>query len=306
MDSPLINHCAKNPRPYTYFGIGSAPHHTVDALTPAWNQVVPLFVTEVKKEVRIIHYDPYFRLPWLTEYFEKTYPNLVFSKFEDGWLWQSDTLEIIVFPKQFHRDEESWIVESLINQCLLGDFQFVLQEYTGTEIRSWFQKLYDATKRKEYFKAKILFDVSYGADTGCMTNLTKYKPYYNSRGDFINLMLFTEAEMKKTIGIHPDIDAHILKHYKKKCSRRIDFHFVNYRRRVKGDTLMNTCEWYGESATPDEIMSVLQNEINQTLPVLTQLGYLTPEKKAALHELFKEYYMVDMYEWSTLVKKVIA
>ena len=81
---------------------------------------------------------------------------------------------------------------------------------------------------------------------------------------------------------------------------------MNYRRRVKGDTLMNTCEWYGESATPDEIMSVLQNEINQTLPVLTQLGYLTPEKKTALHELFKEYYMVDMYEWSSLVKKVIA
>jgi hypothetical protein len=68
---------------------------------------------------------------------------------------------------------------------------------------------------------------------------------------------------------------------------------------------MNTCEWYGQSATPDEIMSVLQNEINQILPVLTQLGYLTPEKKAALHELFNEYYMVDMYEWSPLVKKVI-
>ena len=30
------------------------------------------------------------------------------------------------------------------------------------------------------------------------------------------------------------------------------------------------------------------------------------KKKAELHELFKEYYMVDMYEWSTLVKKVIA
>ena len=306
MESPLLDYCSKNPRSYTYFGIGSAPHHTVEDLTPLWNQVVPVFVTEVKKPVRIIHYDPYFRLPWLTEYFEKRYPTLVFSTFEDGWLWQSNALQIIVFPKQFHRAEDNWIVEGLINQCLLGNLQFVLQEYTGTEMRSWFQKLYDATKRKEYFKAKILFDVSYGADTGCMTNLTKYKPYYNSRGDFINLMLFTESEKKKAIGIHPDIDAHILNHYKTKCSNRIDFHFVNYRRRVKGDTLMNTCEWYGEGATPDEIMGVLQNEINDTLPVLTTLGHLTPEKKVALSELFNNYYMIDMYEWSTLVKKVIV
>jgi hypothetical protein len=308
MDSPLLDYCRENPRPYTYFAIGSAPHTDIHNLTPAWDQIVPVFLKEVSGSKRAIHYDPWFKLPWLMEYFK----DAEFSEFADGWRFVSADLEVLIFPKEFKHcgqyseRRDDWIVEGLISQSLEEKTLFVLQEYTGQEIASWFQKLYEASTYKGLFKSKILFDMTYGDDAGCMTDLTKYRPYYTGRGDFINLTLMTGDEMQKVIGVDPGVDAHIVKFYRSKCIALVEFHFVNYRRRVKGEPLLNHCMWYGTDARPEEIMGVLHSKFAELAPVLQRLGFLTPYKKSELEGLLTKYYLIDMYEWAPTFKRMLG
>ena len=308
MDSPLLDYCRKSPRPFTYFAIGSAPHDSVDALTPKWDQIVPVFLREVSTPKRAIHYDPWFKLPWLMEYFK----DAEFSEFADGWRFVRGDLEVILFPKEFKHygqysdPRDDWIVETLVAQSLEQKTLFVLQEYTGGEVQLWFRRLYEAATSRSFFKSKILFDMTYGDDVGCMTDLTKYRPYYTRRGDFINLTLMTGDEMQKIIGLNQEIDAHILKYYRSKCIELVEFHFVNYRRRVKGEPVLNKCSWYNETARPEEIMEVLHGKFADLAPVLQRLGFLTVGKMAELEGLLTNYYMVDMYEWSPMFKKMLG
>ena len=308
MDSPLLDYCRENPRPFTYFAIGSAPHTSVGDLTPKWDQIVPVFLREVSTPKRAIHYDPWFKLPWLMEYFK----DAEFSEFADGWRFVRDDLEVILFPKEFKHygqysdPRDDWIVETLVAQSLEQKTLFVLQEYTGGEVQLWFRRLYEAVSNKPTFRSKILFDMTYGDDAGCMTDLTKYRPYYTSQGDFINLTLMTSNEMQKVIGRNAGIDAHILKYYRSKCIELVEFHFVNYRRRVKGEPVLNKCAWYEETARPEQIMEVLHAKFTDLAPVLQRLGFLTVEKIAELDGLLTNYYLVDMYEWSPLFKKVLG
>jgi len=117
-----------NPRSYTYFAIGSAPHTSVDALTSTLDQIVPVFLREVSTLKRAIHYDPWFKLPWLMEYFK----DAEFSEFADGWRFVRDDLEVILFPRKFkhygqHSDpQDDWIVESLVAQSIEQKTLFVL------------------------------------------------------------------------------------------------------------------------------------------------------------------------------------
>ena len=308
MDSPLLDYCRENPRRYTYFAIGSAPHHSVSSMTPKWDQIVPVFLKEVKSPKRAIHYDPSFKLPWLMEYFK----DAKFTEFADGWRFVLGNLEVILFPKEFkhcgqyNEVKDDWIVESLVRQSLEEKTLFVLQEYTGQEVVTWFQKLYEASTYKGLFKSKILFDMSYGDDTGCMTDLTKYRPYYTRQGDFINLTLMTGDEMQKVIGVDSGVDAHIVKFYRSKCIMLVEFHFVNYRRRVKGESVLNHCMWYGDTARPEEIMEVLHGKFGEIAPVLQRLGFLTGDKMSELEGLLTKYYLVDMYDWAPMFKKVLC
>jgi hypothetical protein len=308
MDSPLLDYCRKNPRAFTYFAIGSAPYHPVEELSLASDQIVPVFLRDIEAPARAIHFDPLFKLLWLRDYFK----DAEFSEFADGWRFVRGDLEVIVFPKSFEHFgryceiQDDWIVEDLISQSLREKTLFVLQEYTGREIASWFQKLYEAAKYKGLFKSKILFDVTYGDDTGCMTDLTKYRPYYTGRGDFINLTLMTSDEIQKVIGLNKGIDAHILNYYRSKCIELIEFHFVNYRRRVKGEPVLNTCAWYSETALPEEIMKVLHSKFSELAPVLQRIGFLTSDKMSELEGLLTKYYLFDMYEWAPMFKKVLG
>ena len=308
MDSPLLDYCRMNPRSYTYFAIGSAPHTSLRDMNSTLDQIVPVFLREVSTPKRAIHYDPWFKLPWLIEYFK----DYQFSEFADGWRFVRDDLEVILFPRKFkhygqHSDpQDDWIVESLVAQSIEQKTLFVLQEYTGHEVQLWFRRLYEASSNKPIFRSKILFDMTYGDDPGCMTDLTKYRPYYTARGDFINLTLMTSNEMQKIIGTSEEIDAHILTYYRSKCIELVEFHIVNYRRRVKGEPVLNKCSWYGDDARPEEIMEVLHGKFSELAPVLQRLGFLTPYKLSELEGLLTKYYLIDMYEWAPTFKRMLG
>jgi hypothetical protein len=116
----------------------------------------------------------------------------------------------------------------------------------------------------------------------------------------------TGNEMQKIIGTSEEIDAHILKYYRSKCIELVEFHIVNYRRRVKGEPVLNKCSWYGDDARPEEIMEVLHGKFSELAPVLQHLGFLTPYKLSELEGLLTKYYLIDMYEWAPTFKRMLG
>ena len=116
----------------------------------------------------------------------------------------------------------------------------------------------------------------------------------------------TGDEMQKVIGVNSGVDAHIVKLYRSKCIALVEFHIVNYRRRVKGEPVLNTCAWYRDDARPEEIMEVLHGKFGELAPVLQHLGFLTPYKLSELEGLLTKYYLIDMYEWAPTFKRMLG
>ena len=158
--------------------------------------------------------------------------------------------------------------------------------------------------RPSLFKKRVLFDITYG-NASCMTDLTKYSPIYDKKGDFINFTLYTHNEMKGLIALkRPEIDSLLRPYFRKAFIHALEYHHVNYRRRVNGDTCLNPSECYEENASPSQIMDVLQNELRTSFDVLRRLDMVDAEKNATFRRLMDYYLETNMYEWNTQVKKL--
>jgi hypothetical protein len=54
---------------------------------------------------------------------------------------------------------------------------------------------------------------------------------------------------------------------------------------------------YSQDASPEEIMTVLLNQVGNLLNVLDRLKLLTPEKKNVFMTCSSNYKTTDMYKW---------
>ena len=300
----ILEQCSSTgEKDYTYVGIGSAPHDPPDKISAEWDQVLPEFIIDILKNttktIRCIHIDPAFKLDSMKLYFESKRPRLTMSLHEKYWMWSNSRFEIIVVPEYMEHDTTSYesFFQTLTDQVLETGGQLVVQEFTGHELNKLRKSIYSHIEpdQKSLFKKKILFDLTYGEACHCMTDMTKYKPFYDLRGDFFNFTLYTPDEMKSYIGMSEQTDSIIFNYFYGQYKEILDAIHLTYRRNIKR----------AENATdenPDELMTLLQEKLRSLFPVFRGLRVLTPEKEAALNTLFKDYREIDIYKWYTAVK----
>jgi hypothetical protein len=299
----ILDYCRKNPREYTYVGVGSKNRYDdLEKFIPEIDQILPRFLDDVTKTLRVIHFDQEFdKSPaFLDRYFKSK------GLIKDGYFtWRSPCyrIEVIVNPVNLYGD---LFFQDMINQAIQFNSQLVVQRYNGDELLNQFNKLYSqfSAKHQAYIKKNVLFDFTYGTDCHCDTPMLKHAPLVAADGTFFNFTLFAENEMFGLIGVNPRMDALIEIYVNRKLSRILNEDHVNYRRATKNEPLMFKSTDYADNATPEEIMNFLLNKVSGILEILHKLGKLSPERQAVFDTCSKNYMETDMYKWYTEMTKL--
>lgn len=306
----ILTRCEEDPVKMTYLGIGSAPHaQDVASLTPKEDQLIPVCFHDLirgeKMPMRILHFDPWFdkMQDFLHEYFQRW--QLIPVEFPGGFCWVGDSLEVILISERVDHTEEFWFLETLCQTILNKKGKLVIQEFTGYELKSLNEKLYETSPNKELFKRRILLDMTYGTDTGCSTDMTKVEPFYGSDGNFLNLHFLDHTAALRAIGISTKVDAILKQKYIGMCLQSLNNMHVDYRRRLKGDTLMFGSDLYSDNATPEEIMRSIQSVLTSFFEILTKLRMIGPEENEKKNSLFLTYKSYDPYKWYDGMRKLI-
>ena len=323
----VCEHSAANPRDLVHIAVGSSPRITnLDDFSPVIDQLLPMFMLKeietTTKTIRIIHIDELTEraLPFLHQYFGSFAVKGLNFKHDDSegmnvWTTDDHRIEIIfVFVSIYYGisqyngnlPNDTWFLEKMIENTLQNRNQLIVQQYTGFELMDIFKMLYQSNSQKDLFKNKILFDITYGNDCSCMTNMTKHFPKYKPDGSFYNFLLYNYEEMHDLIGVDDKIN-HIIKvYFSKQYKNDIDQHHINYRRKIKGDTLLHNFKEYNESTPPDQIMSILIAKLQFSIKIFDLLGLVTDEKKKQIDDLFKNYHDHDIYKWRELMMHMIT
>jgi len=310
---------------FVYVGIGSCPHaQTLVDYTDKWNQILPVFVRDILEmtslPVRILHIDPAFeyfghRIEFLKEYFEST--GLLLVHDSETSTWSNDRMSITICGKAFtHADQhisyeksDDWFLEELATYCISQETKLVVQEFSGRDLDQVFKSAFNKSPTKKKFKNLILFDITYGTDSSCSTNLLNYKPLYDARGNFCNLILYTSDELKRYIGTDPRVDDYVKRYFTKIYEKILNNYHVDYRRRTRGEANLFKNELYNDNSEPEYIMELLEGELCALIPVFRDLKVTNTEKESQLFTLFETYKSFkgnDMYKWYDLAKSVIA
>jgi len=296
---------------FTYVGIGTCPHMAPAIPDAVWDQMLPCFLYKKIEEnvgtIRVIHFDLAFErnIPYLHSYFAQSELGLKYSQEGELHIWRNPRIEIIVCI-QFFEDEQSEdysFIKSLCETTLHTDGHLVLQQFTGRDTASLFKKLYASSYDPVEFKNHILFDITYGEACHCMTDMSKYFPIYDRRGNFYNFQLYTDAEMINYIGLNSGFDILIRNHYIKLYKSVLNTYHVDYRKRLRGEKEMFGKDVpYNESTSPDIIMAFLQTELHRLLNVLKQVMKVDIEPIQTLFDTYMEY---DVYKWYETVNNAI-
>ena len=314
-----------NPRDITIMSIGNNfRYNDFSLINDKDNQVLPLFARDIikntTKTIRMINIDPRFNLEFLDTYYDTTGLNLTYDDSDGMNVWRSDDhrIEIFVILENFMHychhypnvDNHDWFFDKLVNSCLTFNNQLIVQEYTGNELHVIFTSLYNKSPNKELFKKKILFDVTYGSDCHCSTDLTKYKPYYDTTGDFYNITLFNATEMIQLKGVHPEIDSRIKKFFGDKYKYIVNQIHVDYRRKIQNIPFVDPKNRYTNESSPEDIMRVLYSEIMEYMYIFRIVELMTPEKEELVRELFQNYsnYTLtsnpSVYKWTDMLLSI--
>jgi hypothetical protein len=309
---------------FVYVGIGSCPHaKTLTEYTDSWNQILPVFVRDIltlrNQPIRILHFDPAFgyhkdRVDFVKEYFDSTTLSLVHDTTTNTW--SNDRISIILSDKAFsHTDEhtpsersDDWFLEELATHCISVNSKLVVQEFTGGDLDIVLKTAFRKSPFQKKFKNTILFDITYGTASSCSTDLTKYKPFYDARGNFYNLLLYTADELKRYIGVDARVDMYIKTYFTKQYQALLNNYHVDYRRRTRGEACLFKNELYTDTSEPEYIMELLEAELFTLIPVFQQLKVVTLEKLSVLSNLFENYKSYkgnDMYRWYDNAKAII-
>lgn len=296
-EDTLLEFCKVYPRDYTYLGIGSCPHSV--ELPDSLDQIYPVFVREMSefKTIRCILLDPSFTEKVADAYVVRR--GLSKSPFLSGWRYTSPHLELVFLPEEFHHDRIEFL-RGLVLCILQKELQLVVQNFSGYSVESQFLSLYTEFKDKYSYKDLILMDVSYGLDTGCLTDMSKYKPFYTMEGCFINLLLLHPSQLSRYLGADAELDSRILTILKKKFWTILNDYHVEYRRMKQGIPC-----FYLKHETAEDIMKDMQTNLFMLVPGLLKGKILTEEKHTELQHLFRSYKDHDMYAWQSKVNNIV-
>lgn len=324
MYETLLQFVNQVPKTFLYFGVGSCPHvSSLEKLEAKYDQLLPCFVKDSyqnkpSSRIQVIHVDPAFadkdKQEFLRDYFAKELPESFFYEHEGLMIWEAPQMQVIVaaikfsHPNSYDKEDSTWFLDAISEEAIANNFQIVYQEFTGQYMKPLFQKLYKMYEGnfKEQFRNKVLFDISYGTDTGCSTDMVKYKPFYQADGSFLNLQLYNEDELLERINTHPAVNEILFKSLLAKYRCILNEIHVDYRRKMNGDTLFHPNVYgYTESSTPLYIMNTLKVELFKLVPLLQKVGLLSLEGTQKLEELFHEYEAIDRYKWYDTVFKLV-
>ena len=322
----VYEYSSANPRDLTHIAIGSSPRYAdVTKFIPEIDQLLPQFMMKeietTTKTIRIIHIDEYTErnLTFLHEYFASYAAKNLHFKHDDSegmniWTTNDQRIEIIFLFIQInhglrvHHDQDaqddSWFLKKMIETTLDNKNQLIVQEYTGHELSDMFKILYRENGRKELFKTNILFDITYGNDCSCMTNMTKHFPRYKSDGTFYNFLLYNYEEMLEFVGIDDKINDILKVYFLKKYNHNLDYYHVNYRRKMIGNTNMYNFPEY-DSLSADEIMKMLIEKLKPSITIFELLGFIDHGKSIEINDLFNDYKKYDMYEWRKFMMNIV-
>jgi len=284
----------------TYVGIGSAPYApTLEEYNDKHNQLLPPFIRtlmEKHKTVSILHFDPMFEqhLPFLKLYLETTFPGI---DRREQYYWCMPGFEIRCVPSMFDHENDDWFLESLGTQIMFRGDQLIVQEYTGTNLIRSFKRAYERASHKPLFKKSILYDITYGKDCSCGTDLTKHAPFYDSDGNFLNPLLMTNEEILANIDNMPA--DRLVPFLIKRFTDALQLHHFNYRRRLYGAVCLYSCEFYAVDAEPTVIMDALQRELKIIVEILTRLNVLKATQIETFQTYMNNYIEYDVYKWVT-------
>jgi hypothetical protein len=208
----IFDYSESNPYDLTHIAVGSFPrYHKLENFTPKLDQILPMFILKeiqiTTKTIRIIHIDPTTAscLSFLHEYFKSFASKGLNFKHNDSEgfnIWKTDDqrIEIIFLFISISIPTDTWFLEKMIETTLNNKNQLIYQQYTGhVNLMQLSTQLCDSNSRKDLFKNHILFDITYGTDSGCSTDMTKHYPRYKSDGTFKNFLLYNTDEMKEFV-----------------------------------------------------------------------------------------------------------
>ena len=276
---------------------------TLSELTDNWDQLIPVFMRSVRN-ARILHYDPAFayadRLNFLKVYFESK------GFVQAGDLqWTSPTMDVKLYARRIEHPADDGLLAELVEEAIAHSTKLVIQEFTGQELQPTLKQLYASCSSRASFKRHVLLDMTYGTDCHCMTDMVKCKPLYTREGDFVNFRLYSKDEILSHIGDSPEMNALIKTYVVKEYLETLNLQ-VDYRRRCQGDTVLFGTESYGDTSTPDEIMAYIQSRLTPSLHLLDVLGVMTEAKWEKVWFLFDNYKTYNMYDWNTVMMKMVA
>jgi len=297
----ILDYTRRNPRDITYIGIGSSPRYTnLAQFTPELDQIFPEFMMNIVNNthdtIRVIHYDPMFKntIDFLHTYFQHKNLSLGYSGDEmHTWLSEDHRIEIIICIVNFNWS--SIIFEELVNVYLQSESKLIVQAYTGNELIPVAQQIYLNTNNKIKFKNNILFDITYGKDCHCSTDMTKYAPFYDKNNNFINIILLKENEMINIINTNIEIDNIIKTYFIKQYNKIINLQ-TDYRRKILGCTILFPNNGYTDESTLSEIMNIIFNKLNPYILILKKLNVITNEKQVLLNHIYHNYDKMDMHK----------
>ena len=298
-----------DPYEMNYLGIGSCPSIVKGHLHIQNDQLVPYcfreHILKEKKQLRIVHFDPFFEnyKEFLKNYFEEW--NTIPLDYKGGYRWINETLDIIIIPDRLEHKEDYIFFQNLSSSILNAKGKLVVQEYTGQSLKELNRKLYTHCEQKELFKRRILLDMTFETDSGCSTDMMRIKPFYDSSSHFINLHFMKDNEVGRRIGSSPELDTLLRKKYTSKFLHTLNSIHVDYRRKLKGESVMYGSSHYTNNSSPDEIMIILQRKLTNYFSLLYALHVVSDEDKKKLQEAFASYTTYDPYKWYDVLYKLV-
>ncbi len=321
----LLEYLSSTPVKYTYFAIGSCPHSWGEELTESRDQLFPTFFRDwvaqhPEETFRCIHFDPCFskQTEELSDYFMRLniYP-VESPPLENVSFWRSSThsVEILLSSEMFHHPSavypgnDEWFLESLVDQVLQGEEplnqKLVVQEFTGHEIIPLFKTLYSQSPFKHRFMKSILFDISYGVDSGCCTDMKKHYPFLTEAGDFYNLLLLAPSQLQSVIGIEKKMDVVCKYLLIREFKELLNNYHVDYRRRLRGESVLFQSGEYNDTTAANQIMASLQTRLRIVLKILFDMKHISQSNYSNCIELFENYKDHDVYKWYTTVNNTV-
>jgi hypothetical protein len=283
--------------PNVLVSIGSAPHTNIEDYTDNRNQLFPVFTRE--GSWTMVHIDPFFKEKKHHPYMEK----LGFKKVDDRFV-KFDT-EMYFVADYIDQEIKLDYLFNFMKRIIKENKRLFVQEYTGRDLFPEFKNILKRFTKQEilYIKDNILWDVSYGNDSGCCTDMLKAKPLFIDNKIF-NLACLDFKELQKLILKNPEIDQIISKVYIDEYKSLISIHHVNYRRRVKGDTLLSKNSNYNDNVEPDKIMEIYKEKTLPLIEILCKLKKIPDEIYAKQLDHINNYYLIDLYEWYSFMSTI--